>query len=88
MTYAHTLNEILSICNEHELYVSSKYIATHSNHKPMNISFRYCSLVLISISISTKNINILLKLRELISQSYLKVILLFRTNKLLFKMLL
>ena len=29
MTYAHTLNEILSICNEHELYVSSKYIATH-----------------------------------------------------------
>ncbi|TBW68165.1 5'-3' exonuclease, partial [Staphylococcus capitis] len=29
MTYAHTLNEILSICNEHKLYVSSKYIATH-----------------------------------------------------------
>ncbi|MEB5760981.1 5'-3' exonuclease [Staphylococcus haemolyticus] len=28
MTYAHSLNHILSICNEHELYVSGKYIST------------------------------------------------------------
>lgn len=26
MAYAHSLNQILSICNEHELYVSGKYI--------------------------------------------------------------
>ncbi|WP_447550217.1 5'-3' exonuclease [Staphylococcus haemolyticus] len=28
MAYAHSLNQILSICNEHELYVSGKYIST------------------------------------------------------------
>lgn len=28
MSYAHSLNHILSICNEHELYVSGKYIST------------------------------------------------------------
>lgn len=28
MAYAHSLNQILSICNEHELYVSEKYIST------------------------------------------------------------
>ncbi|WP_085060006.1 5'-3' exonuclease [Staphylococcus haemolyticus] len=28
MAYAHSLNHILSICNEHELYVSGKYIST------------------------------------------------------------
>ncbi|MBL7573209.1 5'-3' exonuclease [Staphylococcus saccharolyticus] len=29
MEYAHTLNDILSICNEHELYVSGKYLASN-----------------------------------------------------------
>ncbi|MBO1197847.1 5'-3' exonuclease [Staphylococcus simiae] len=29
MTYAHSLNDILSICNEHELYVSGKYLASN-----------------------------------------------------------
>ncbi|MGX0051774.1 5'-3' exonuclease [Staphylococcus capitis] len=29
MAYAHELNEILSICNEHELYVSGKYLASN-----------------------------------------------------------
>lgn len=29
MTYAHELNDILSICNEHELYVSGKYLASN-----------------------------------------------------------
>lgn len=29
MVYAHQLNEILSICNEHELYVSGKYLASN-----------------------------------------------------------
>lgn len=28
MEYAHSLNHILSICNEHELYVSGKYISS------------------------------------------------------------
>lgn len=28
MAYAHSLNQILSICNEYELYVSGKYIST------------------------------------------------------------
>lgn len=29
MSYAHSLNDILSICNEHELFVSGKYIASN-----------------------------------------------------------
>ncbi|MBI5972492.1 5'-3' exonuclease [Staphylococcus caledonicus] len=29
MTYAHSLNHILSICNEHELYISGKYISSN-----------------------------------------------------------
>ncbi|MGX0293764.1 5'-3' exonuclease [Staphylococcus hominis] len=28
MEYTHSLNHILSICNEHELYVSGKYLAS------------------------------------------------------------
>lgn len=29
MSFATTLNHILSICNEHELHVSGKYISSH-----------------------------------------------------------
>lgn len=29
MSYAHEINEILSICNEHELYVSGKYLSSN-----------------------------------------------------------